>query len=176
MKVNKSDKILFVAALIAVTVLMLGCGGSTSQQPEVKPEVVSPPPAPEPVYQYLCFDIGGQFTLTEKWWEYIYWTIRADGQEDVYGEFDYSKQRNRVLFKYEDKHQDSVTVDIYAYDGYRMTGNYHFATKNSLIMNVNSDGYSVFKFNLGYRELTETDTSSGDSSANLDMSECVSGD
>lgn len=176
MKVNKSDNVLFVAALIAVTVLMFGCGGSTQAKPKTKPEVIFPTPQPEPVYQYLCFDIGGQFTLQESWWEYIYWTIRADGQADVYGEFDYSKKRNRVLFKYEDKHQDSVTVDIYAYDGYRMSGNYHIATRNMLIHNVNADGYSTFKFNLGYRELPETDTSNGNSSAGLDVNECVSGD
>lgn len=176
MKVNKSDKVLFVAALLAVTVLMLGCGGSTQAKPEAKPEVILPPPPPEPVYQYLCFDIGGQFTLQESWWEYIYWTIRADGQDDVYGEFDYSKKRNRVLFKYEDKHQDSVTVDIYAYDGYRMSGNYHIASRNDLIPRVNSDGYSTFEFNLGYRELAQYDKSMANSNSNISMHECVSGD
>lgn len=176
MKANKSDKALFVAALIAVTALMLGCGGSTSQQPETKPEVVLPPPPPEPVYQYLCFDIGGQHGLNEKWWSSIYWTIRADGQGDVYGEFYYSKKRNRVLFKYEDKHQDSVTVDIYAYDGYRMSGNYHIASRNDLIPRVNSEGYSTFEFNLGYRELSEYDTSTANSNDSLNIDDCVSGD
>lgn len=176
MKIRKSDKILFVSALIAATVLMVGCGGTSSPAPETKPEVVLPPPPPEPVYQYLCFDIGGQHGLSERWWGSIYWAIRADGQDDVYGEFDYSKKRNRVLFKYEDKYQDSVTVDIYAYDGYRMTGNYHIASRNDLIPRVNADGYSTFEFNLGYRELSQYDTSTAHSGSKLDMNECASGD
>lgn len=176
MKVNKSDKVLFAIALMAVAVLTVGCGGPNQEQPETKPEVALPPPPPEPVYQYLCFDIGGQHGLNERWWEYIYWTIRADGQDDVYGEFDYSKRRNRVLFKYEDKHQDSVTVDIYAYDGYRMSGNHHFASRTDLIPRVNSDGYSIFEFNLGYREFTQYDKSMANSNANISMDECVSGD
>lgn len=167
---------MFFAAIVASAFLMTACGGSARQNPETKPEVVLPPPPPEPVYQYLCFDIGGQFTLTEKWWQYVYWTIRADGQDDVYGEFDYSHKRNRVLFKYEDKHQDSVTVDIYAYDGYRMSGNYHIASRNNLIMSVNSEGYSKFEFNLGYREMSQFDTSVTSSSDDFNADECVSGD
>ena len=175
--IDKLNNTLFIMALTASTCVLTACGGSSSEsKPETKPEVTLPTPAPKPVYQYLCFDIGGQFTLKENWWKYIHWTIRADGQEDVYGEFDYCKKRNRVLFKYEDKHQDSVTVDIYAYDSYRMTGNYHIATRNDLIMTVNSDGYSKFEFNLGYRELSQYDTSTSSSSSDFKSDECVSGD
>jgi len=173
---NKLDTLLAIT-FAASAFMLTACGGSSaSSKPETKPEATLPPPPPEPVYQYLCLDIGGQFTLNESWWKYIHWTIRADGQEDVYGEFDYSKKRNRVLFKYEDKHQDSVTVDIYAYDGYRMSGNYHVSSRNSLIMSVNNDGYSKFEFNLGYRELSQYDTSVTSSSNEFNPDECVSGD
>jgi hypothetical protein len=174
---NKLDKFLFALGLAASTCMLTACGGSsTASEPVTKPEVTLPPTPPEPVYQYLCFDIGGQFTLTEKWWEHIHWTIRADGQEDVYGEFDYSYKRNRVLFKYEDKHQDSVTVDIYAYDGYRMSGNYHIPTRNVLISGVNKDGYSKFEFNLGYREMSQFDTGIPKYHSSISFDECVSGD